>query len=161
MIVLHAVSLPAGKFEPEPVEQLFMGTLDCSSHPSFGDLEGLRVSAHFVVDRKGRVTQFVPCAHRAWHAGVSSWQGREGCNDFSIGIEIIGDEEQPFTQVQYREAARLCRVLMRRYPAIGRDRIVGHSDIAPGRKWDPGRQWQWSRFERSLARIRRMDVEVI
>ena len=161
MIVLHAISLPAGNFEMASIEQLFMGRLDCSAHASFAELEGLRVSAHFVVDRNGGITQFVPCQQRAWHAGVSAWQGRDGCNDFAIGIEMIGDQEQPFTQAQYRETARLCRLLMQRFPAIDRQRIVGHQDIAPGRKWDPGRQWEWAKFDRSLHRIRRLNLEII
>jgi len=161
MIVLHAISLPAGGFKSEHVENLFMGTLDSGLHPSFAELDGLKVSAHFVVDRKGSITQFVPCACRAWHAGVSSWQGRDGCNDFSIGIEIIGDEERPFTQAQYRETARLCRVLMQHYTSVERQRIVGHSDIAPGRKWDPGKQWDWHKFDRSLVHVRRLDLEVV
>lgn len=161
MIVLHAISLPPGEFAMQCVEDLFMGSLDCSDHPALADLEGVRVSAHFVVDRSGAITQFVPCQARAWHAGVSAWQGREGCNDFAIGIEMIGDEDAPFTPAQYRETARLCRVLMQAFPAITKERIVGHSDIAPGRKWDPGRQWQWPRFMRSLARVRRLDLEVV
>jgi len=161
MIVLHAISLPAGQFELLHIEQLFLGRLDCTAHPSFADLQSLKVSAHFVVDRKGVITQFVPCQRRAWHAGVSQWQGQEGCNDFSIGIEMIGDEQHPFTQAQYRETARLCRVLMQRFPTIERQRIVGHNDIAPGRKWDPGKQWDWAKFDRSLHRIRRLNMEVI
>lgn len=161
MIVLHAISLPAGEFEYDYIEALFMGRLDCRAHPSFSDLEGLQVSAHFVVDRTGRIIQFVPCQQRAWHAGLSSWQGRDNCNDFAIGIEMIGDEKSPFTQAQYRETARLCRQLMQRFPAISRQRIVGHQDIAPGRKWDPGIQWQWRKFDRSLQRIRDLNLELI
>jgi len=161
MIVLHAISLPAGQFDMQHIEGLFMGRLDSRVHASFAELQGLNVSAHFVVDRKGEITQFVSCEGRAWHAGLSEWQGRQGCNDFSIGIEMIGDEEQPFTQAQYRETARLCRVLMLRFAGIDRQRIVGHQDVAPGRKWDPGRQWDWSRFDRSLHRIRRLNLEII
>jgi len=137
-----------------------MGELDTDAHHSFSSLQGLCVSAHFVVDRNGAITQFVPCQHRAWHAGASQWQGREACNDFSIGIEMIGDERQAFTQAQYRETARLCKTLMQRYPAIKMENIVGHQDIAPGRKWDPGCQWQWPRFRRTLAHIRRLNLEV-
>lgn len=158
MIVLHAMSLPAGTFDMRYVEQLFMGTLDCDADPSFNVLKELKVSAHFVIDRSGAVTQFVPCMRRAWHAGASSWQGREHCNDYAVGIEMLGDEQHLFTAAQYRESARLCRVLMQRFPAISRERIVGHSDIAPGRKWDPGRQWSWSKFTRSLAHIQRLEL---
>jgi len=160
LIVLHAISLPPGEFEPQPVIDFFMGNLDTKRHPALADLEGVRVSAHFVVDRQGRVSQFVPLSRRAWHAGESSWEGRDNCNDYAIGIEMIGDERHPFTAAQYRETARLCRVLMRRFPAITRERIVGHQDVAPGRKWDPGRQWQWQRFRRSLASIRRLNLDV-
>ncbi len=159
LIVLHAISLPPGAFDPAPVEALFLNRLDAGRDARLAGLEGLRVSAHFLIDRRGRITQFVACGDRAWHAGASCWEGRERCNDFAIGIEIIGDEKQAFAPCQYTEAARLCRALMRRYPAISRERIVGHSDIAPGRKWDPGRQWDWPRFRRSLARIRRLDLE--
>ncbi len=159
MIVLHAISLPAGEFESANIDDLFLGRLDCASHPSFAELVGLQVSAHFVIDRAGQATQFVASDRRAWHAGKSEWQGRSGCNDFAVGIEIIGDQQQPFTAAQYRETARLCRVLMNRYPAISRERIVGHQDIAPGRKWDPGRLWDWRRFRRSLARIQKLDLD--
>lgn len=160
MIVLHAISLPPGAFSPEHVEALFMGQLEVSAHPFFADLEGLRVSAHFVVDRKGAVTQFVPVLRRAWHAGPSSWEGRDQCNDYSIGIEMIGDEVHPFTPAQYRETARLCHMLMQQFPAIGRERIVGHQEVAPDRKWDPGRQWDWAHFRRSLTHIRRSGPEL-
>jgi Negative regulator of beta-lactamase expression len=160
LIVLHAISLPAGEFSCEHVEALFMGRLEAAAHPSFAALHRLRVSAHFVVDRDGGLTQFVPTSLRAWHAGPSCWEGRESCNDFSIGIEMIGDELHPFTPAQYTQTARLCRALMATYPRILPDHIVGHADIAPGRKWDPGRQWDWSRFHRSLTHIRRLDLEV-
>jgi len=159
LIVLHAISLPAGAFEMQYIEELFTGCLDDHAHPSFADLKGLKVSAHFVVDRRGEISQFVATDRRAWHAGVSAWQGREGCNDFAIGIEMIGDEEQIFTDAQYRETARLCRVLMQRYPAISTGRIVGHQDIAPGRKWDPGKQWDWQHFHRSLRHIRKLHLQ--
>jgi len=161
LIVLHAISLPPGQFESNDIENLFMGCLDCTAHPDFDSLKGLQVSSHFVVDRSGKITQFVGCEQRAWHAGVSEWQGKSGCNDFAIGIEMIGDEERPFTQAQYRETARLCRVLMQRYPAIHADDIVGHQDIAPGRKWDPGKQWQWDRFHRSLQHVRNLGLELL
>ncbi|MDX8403904.1 MAG: 1,6-anhydro-N-acetylmuramyl-L-alanine amidase AmpD, partial [Mariprofundaceae bacterium] len=131
-----------------------------SQHPEFSDLEGMRVSAHFVVDRKGKITQFVPISRCAWHAGESSWEGREHCNNYSIGIEMIGDEKEPFTQLQYRETARLCRVLMGHFSRMFPQRIVGHQDVAPGRKWDPGRQWEWPKFHRSLSHIRKLNIEV-
>ncbi|MDX8392686.1 MAG: 1,6-anhydro-N-acetylmuramyl-L-alanine amidase AmpD [Mariprofundaceae bacterium] len=160
LLVLHAISLPPGEFAMPHIEALFCGDLDVTAHPSFGDLAGLCVAAHFVLDRKGKISQFVPVARRAWHAGVSSWQGVERCNDYSIGIEMIGDENTPFTRAQYRETARLCRALMMRFPNINRQRIVGHSDIAPGRKWDPGVQWDWAHFHRSLAQIQHFDMQI-
>jgi AmpD protein len=158
LIVLHAISLPPGRFDARVVEDFFLGRLDADDHPDLADLKGLRVSAHFVVDRMGRITQFVPVAGRAWHAGESVWQGRPDCNDYAIGIEMIGDERQPFTRRQYTETARLCRMLMQAFPGITAARIVGHQDVAPGRKWDPGRQWDWTRFRRSLAHVRRLDL---
>jgi N-acetyl-anhydromuramoyl-L-alanine amidase len=159
LIVLHAISLPPGEFDMHPVADFFLGRLDAEAHPTLAGLKGVRVSAHFVVDRAGGITQFVPVARRAWHAGESAWQGRPDCNDYAIGIEMVGDERQPFTAGQYTETARLCRMLMQGFPGITRQRIVGHSDVAPGRKWDPGRQWDWARFRRSLAGVRRLDLE--
>ncbi len=158
--MLHAISLPPGDFEAQHVESFFMGRLDSGINPSFASLIGLQVSAHFVVDRKGAITQFVPLSKRAWHAGESSWEGHDNCNDYSIGIEMIGDEKEPFTQSQYRETARLCRVLMAHFPDISRQRIVGHQDVAPNRKWDPGRRWQWAKFHRSLSRVQKLNIEV-
>ncbi|MDQ6996696.1 MAG: 1,6-anhydro-N-acetylmuramyl-L-alanine amidase AmpD [Mariprofundus sp.] len=161
LIILHAISLPAGQFESQYIDDLFMGRLDCAAHPTFDSLEGLKVSAHFVVARDGSITQFVACGRRAWHAGLSEWKGRCDCNDYAIGIEMIGDEACPFTVAQYRETARLCKALMQRYPAIAADRIVGHQDIAPGRKWDPGRQWNWQHFRRSLAHIQQLKLDLL
>jgi len=158
LIVLHAISMPDGVFEMQYIEDLFMGRLDHQAHAEFVILKDLKVSAHFVVDRDGKITQFVATDRRAWHAGASLWEGRVECNDFAIGIEMIGDEEQTFTGAQYRETARLCRVLMQRYPAISSERIVGHQDIAPGRKWDPGKQWDWHRFHRALRHIHKLHL---
>lgn len=160
LIVLHAISLPPGEFESNYISDFFMGKLESDQHPDFSGLEGVRVSAHFVVDRKGKIIQFVPISRRAWHAGESSWDGRDNCNDYSIGIEMIGDEKEPFTQAQYRETARLCRVLMENFSELSRQRIVGHQDVAPGRKWDPGKQWEWAKFHRSLSRIRKLNIEI-
>jgi len=160
LIVLHAMSLPDGEFSMTYVEQLFTGNLDITAHNSFKDLDGVHVSAHFVVDRDGEITQFVHCADRAWHAGESSWQNRPNCNDYAIGIEMIGDETRAFTQAQYTETARLCRVLMQAYPNITRERIVGHQDIAPQRKWDPGKQWHWVKFQRSLSHIQKLNLAI-
>jgi len=159
LIVLHAMSLPAGDFDMKYVEHLFLGSLDMAADPSFHALQGVQVSAHFVVNRQGDVTQFVACEHRAWHAGQSSWQGREYCNDYAIGIEMIGDELRPFTQAQYKETACLCRTLMQKYPKITLERIVGHQDIAPTRKWDPGKQWDWHYFRNVLTHIQINNAE--
>ncbi len=150
MIVLHAISLPDGTFHEQYIHDLFLGNLDCTAHPSFDTLQNAQVSAHFVVARNGQITQFVPTHQRAWHAGESTWLGRDNCNDYSIGIEMIGDERKPFTQRQYQQTARLCKSLMREYPLMNQTRIVGHQDIAPLRKWDPGQQWQWPRFFQTL-----------
>ena len=160
LIVLHAISLPPGEFAMEHVEALFTGALDTSAYPSFASLEGMRVAAHFVVDRNGHITQFVPLEGRAWHAGQSVWQGREHCNDYSVGIEMLGDESSPFTRAQYRECARLCRALMGHFPEVNVARIVGHQDVASGRKWDPGKQWDWGHFHRSLSHIRNTEMNI-
>jgi N-acetyl-anhydromuramoyl-L-alanine amidase len=144
LLVIHNISLPPGRFGGEAVEQLFTNTLDCTTDPYFRDLEGLRVSAHFFLRRDGTLVQFVSCAGRAWHAGKSRWRGRERCNDFSIGIEVEGTDERPYTARQYRRLAILVRQLIRRYPSISG--IAGHDEIAPGRKTDPGAAFDWQRL---------------
>lgn len=148
LLVIHSISLPPGDFTGDAVERLFTNTLDCSRHAYFESLQGLKVSAHFLIRRRGGVVQFVPCSLRAWHAGQSEWKGRQRCNDFSIGIELEGTDDQPFSAVQYRVLAKLTRLLQRRYPIQD---IVGHCDIAPGRKTDPGRCFDWKRYRRRLA----------
>lgn len=151
LLVIHNISLPPGRFGGGFIEQLFLNTLDCSAHPYFGTLRDLHVSAHLLIDRRGRAMQFVPFARRAWHAGRSSFAGRGECNDYSIGIELEGTDERPYTRAQYRRLVRIARALMRRYPAITIDRIVGHSDIAPGRKTDPGPVFDWAGFRAALT----------
>ncbi|MEK8090479.1 1,6-anhydro-N-acetylmuramyl-L-alanine amidase AmpD [Thermithiobacillus plumbiphilus] len=151
LIVLHAISLPPGQFGGGHIERFFQNRLEIPAHPYFAEIQHLQVSAHFLIDRAGCVTQFVSTEDRAWHAGVSCWSARENCNDFSVGIELEGSESVPFSDAQYVQCARLCRQLQRRYPQIGEDRIVGHQDVAPGRKWDPGPQFRWDGF-RSLLR---------
>lgn len=143
LVVVHAISLPPGEFGGDGVEQLFTNRLDPWAHPYYADIAGLRVSAHFYVRRDGRIVQFVLCGRRAWHAGVSSWQGRERCNDFSIGIELEGCDDLPFEAVQYARLAGLIKGLARRYRLRG---VVGHADIAPGRKTDPGPCFDWPRL---------------
>lgn len=146
LLVIHNISLPPGQFDGDAVTQLFMGTLDCDAHPYFQQLRGLRVSAHRFVRRNGDVISYVPYARRAWHAGVSSFQGRTRCNDFSIGIELEGTDTEPYSDAQYQSLVALTRDIQTQYPAITLGRIVGHSDIAPGRKTDPGPSFDWPRF---------------
>jgi N-acetyl-anhydromuramoyl-L-alanine amidase len=151
LLVIHNISLPPGQFGGDNVDSLFCNTLDCDAHPFFDALRELRVSAHFFISRAGQVTQYVSLEDRAWHAGVSQWEGREQCNDFSIGIELEGADNVPYTDAQYTALAGLARMLMQRYPAITPARIVGHSDIAPGRKTDPGESFDWLRFRASVC----------
>ncbi|MBI3901528.1 MAG: 1,6-anhydro-N-acetylmuramyl-L-alanine amidase AmpD [Nitrosomonadales bacterium] len=143
LLVIHNISLPPGEFAGDAVVRLFTNTLDTEAHPYYGQLKGLKVSAHFLIRRDGGITQFVPCSKRAWHAGVSFWQGRTRCNDFSIGVELEGDDHTPFDDRQYVALARLTRLLGRNYPIRA---VVGHSDIAPVRKTDPGRFFDWPRY---------------
>lgn len=144
MIVIHCISLPKGEFGTKTVEAFFCGTLDFARHPAFAEIADLRVSAHLFIKRNGDVVQFVPFDRRAWHAGESLFQGQSNCNDFSIGIELEGTDDTPFEQEQYLKLARIIILLMQTYPKIGHDRIVGHQDIAPHRKTDPGRFFDWS-----------------
>ncbi|WMO14548.1 1,6-anhydro-N-acetylmuramyl-L-alanine amidase AmpD [Pseudoalteromonas piscicida] len=146
LLVIHNISLPAGCFGTPYVEDLFMGTLDCDAHPTFSDLEGVRVSAHCVIRRDGSITQYVPFIERAWHAGVSQWQGRTRCNDFAIGIEMEGTDTTPYTESQYASLVKTTRWLQQHYPKLTNDRIVGHNDIAPGRKTDPGAAFDWQHY---------------
>ena len=148
LAVVHAISLPPGKFGGEGIAQLFTNRLDPGAHPYYASIAHIRVSAHFLIRRTGESVQFVGCNDRAWHAGVSAWKGREHCNDFSIGIELEGVDDVPYTAAQYTMLARLLRVLRRRYPI---DDIAGHSDIAPARKTDPGPAFDWARMHRLLA----------
>lgn len=148
MLVIHNISLPPNEYGGRAIEQFFTNTLDTSSHPYFEQLKGVRVSAHFLVRRNGRIVQFVSCSRRAWHAGVSNWQGRTRCNDFSIGIELEGSDFEPFHAEQYRSLVKLTRRLMRVYPI---QNLVGHSDIAPERKTDPGPFFDWKEYFRLLG----------
>jgi AmpD protein len=146
MIVIHAASLPAGEFDTGYVLDLFLNRLDLSAHPSFKALEGVKVSSHYLIDRRGKVIELVDPNQMAWHAGESAFKGRKDCNPFSIGIELEGSPSHPFTEEQYRSLIELCLLLMERYPLITTERIVGHSDIAPGRKVDPGPFFRWERL---------------
>lgn len=151
LLVIHGISLPAGQFGGPWVEELFLGRLCSRPPPQLADLAGLRVSAHLFVRRDGQLLQFVPFHRRAWHAGVSVFQGRPGCNDYSIGIELEGTDTVPYAEIQYERLISVSRHLMRAYPAIQVDRIVGHCDIAPARKTDPGAVFEWDRFRRALV----------
>jgi len=150
LLVIHNISLPPGQFDTQAVERFFCNELDCSEHPYYQEIEGLEVSAHLLIERTGRVVQFVPFHKRAWHAGQSSFDGREQCNDFSIGIELEGTDDQPFTDQQYQQLANITQQLMSAYPLITSERITGHSDIAPGRKTDPGPCFDWDRYLNAL-----------
>jgi AmpD protein len=148
LVVVHGISLPPGTFGGDGVVRLFTNTLDIAMHSHYPTIAHLRVSAHFFIRREGALIQFVPCTARAWHAGVSSWRGRERCNDFSIGIELEGADDVPYTAVQYEVLAELLQALKRRYPI---EAAVGHSDIAPGRKTDPGPAFDWGRLARLVG----------
>lgn len=151
LLVVHGISLPPGSFGGQWIEHLFQNLLDAEAHPYFRAIADLKVSPHLLIRRDGELIQFVALAHRAWHAGTSCFEGRDSCNDFSIGIELEGTDEIPYEDAQYRVLARTARKILKRYPAITQERIVGHSDIAPGRKTDPGPAFDWERFRRLLA----------
>jgi AmpD protein len=151
LVVVHNIALPPGEFGTGLVVDLFCNRLDCSVDARLADLAGVRVSSHLFLDRRGRATQFVPFNARAWHAGVSSWRGRSGCNDYAIGIELEGVDEVPYTQAQYQRLGGILRWLCRRFPRIEADAVVGHNEIATGRKTDPGSAFDWSRVIADLA----------
>jgi len=145
LIVVHGISLPPGEFGGPWIDRLFTGNLPPDEHPFFKDVAGRRVSAHALIRRTGEIVQYVPFGERAWHAGNSEYQGRSACNDFSIGIEVEGEDERPYEEAQYGSLNALIRALLDTYPALSRERIAGHSEIAPGRKTDPGAAFDWSR----------------
>jgi N-acetyl-anhydromuramoyl-L-alanine amidase len=147
LIVVHGISLPPGKYGGPWVDALFTNTLPVTVHEYFAGICALRVSAHVLISRTGAVTQFVPFHRRAWHAGDSCYRGRPACNDFSIGIELEGTDEQPYAACQYENLCDVIGSLRRTYPSLARADVVGHSDIAPGRKTDPGRAFDWARLD--------------
>jgi N-acetyl-anhydromuramoyl-L-alanine amidase len=152
LVVIHGISLPPGDFGGPWIERLFLGRLSAEAHPFFAGLQALRVSAHLLVRRSGRIVQYVPLHRRAWHAGTSSWRGREGVNDFSIGIELEGAEGIPYEGAQYRAAAAAVAAVAAVWPRLAEpDRLVGHADVAPGRKTDPWPSFDWERFRRLIA----------
>jgi AmpD protein len=148
LVVLHCISLPPGQYGGDEVQQLFTNQLDWQAHPYFQSIARLTVSAHFYIRRHGELWQFVSCDERAWHAGKSSYQGRDNCNDNSIGIELEGLEGQPFEAAQYASLAALCASILQHYPIT---HFAGHEHIAPGRKGDPGPGFDWQQFQTSLA----------
>jgi AmpD protein len=145
LLVIHSISLPPGEFGGPYVDAFFQNCLDPARHSYFAEICHLQVSAHLLIDRAGAITQYVSFDDRAWHAGESSFCGRSNCNDYSIGIELEGCDDQPFTDVQYRSLVEAMRLIRHAYPLITPERIVGHSDIAPGRKTDPGPLFDWQR----------------
>ncbi len=151
LLVIHNISLPPGCYGGDGIEQFFTNCLDWDAHPFYDEIRDVAVSAHLLIRRDGELVQFVDFDQRAWHAGRSCFEGRENCNDFSIGIELEGTDEEPYTDTQYRVIADVTRALLDRYPALVPERIVGHSDIAPGRKTDPGPAFDWPRYRRLLA----------
>jgi AmpD protein len=151
LIVVHGISLPPGQFGGPWIDRLFCGNLPASADPSFAAIAPLRVSAHCVIDRDGNTSQYVPFTARAWHAGESSYRGRAACNDFSIGIELEGTDEVPYTGPQYEALASLIVALCAVYPTLSIERLAGHSDVAPGRKSDPGPLFEWPRLRALLA----------
>ena len=147
LLVVHGISLPPGQFGGPGIVELFTNRLDPGADPYYRTVANIKVSAHFLIRRDGALTQFVPCVKRAWHAGTSSWRGRADCNDFSVGVELEGTDDVPYEAAQYTMLARLARALRRRYPIA---EVAGHSDVAPGRKTDPGPAFDWPRFRRLI-----------
>ena len=150
LLVIHGISLPPGEFDGDNVEALFCNRLDWDAHAYFGQIRGLKVSAHAFIRRSGEVIQFVPFSRRAWHAGKSEFRGRDCCNDFSIGVELEGEDTVPYTDPQYASLAGVCRALIRTYPGLNTRCVAAHSDIAPGRKTDPGPAFDWMRLYDAL-----------
>ena len=146
LVVIHGISLPPGRFGGGYVTDLFLNRLDVSAHPSFADLAGVRVSSHLLITRRGAVVQFVPFHRRAWHAGESVWCRRPACNDYAIGIEMEGTDDRAYTDTQYGKLRRVLNALLERYPRLSPEAVVGHFEIAPGRKTDPGPAFDWGRL---------------
>jgi AmpD protein len=151
LLVIHNISLPPGQYEGDCIERFFTNCLDLGEHEYFSQLRGMEVSAHLLIRRNGELIQFVSLDDRAWHAGQSCFEGRENCNDFSIGIELEGTDNEPYSNKQYSTLQSVTKALMREYPDINHNTIVGHNDIAPGRKTDPGPMFDWDRFLLSLT----------
>lgn len=153
LLVIHNISLPPGEYGGDCIERFFCNCLDWDLHPFFDEIRGVRVSAHLLIRRDGELVQFVSFDQRAWHAGASCFESRENCNDFSIGIELEGADEDPYSAGQYEALVAVTAALMDAYPGLGPERIAGHSDIAPGRKTDPGPAFDWHRYRTALKEI--------
>ena len=151
LIIIHGISLPPGEYGGPWVDALFTNQLDTAAHPYFADMAGLRVSSHLLIRRDGDVVQYVPFTERAWHAGDSCHEGRTACNDFSIGIELEGQDEEPYAAIQYERLAAVIEALVNTFPGLSSERIVGHCDIAPGRKTDPGPAFDWQLLHEKLG----------
>jgi N-acetyl-anhydromuramoyl-L-alanine amidase len=150
LIIVHGISLPPGEFGGPWIDRLFTGNLPADAHPSFPERASLRVSAHALIRRDGAIVQYVPFGERAWHAGVSQYRGRAGCNDFSIGLELEGTDTVPYTDAQYAALTALVVALLASYESLSAEHLVGHSDVAPGRKTDPGELFEWERLRAAL-----------
>jgi N-acetyl-anhydromuramoyl-L-alanine amidase len=151
LLVVHGISLPPGEFGGPWIDRLFTGSLPAAAHPSFAERAHLKVSAHVLIRRDGELVQYVPFGERAWHAGASQYRGRAECNDFSIGVELEGTDSIPYTDAQYAALTELAAVLIGSYGAMAAEHVVGHSDVAPGRKTDPGEAFDWGRLRAALA----------
>ena len=152
LLVVHGISLPPGHYGGPEIDRFFTNTLDASAHPYFAEVAGMKVSSHLLVRRDGEVVQYVPFHKRAWHAGDSCFRGRSACNDFSIGIELEGQDDEPYTDTQYEVLAEVVRVLVDAYPGLSANSLAGHCDISPQRKTDPGPAFDWQRLQLQLAR---------
>ena len=148
LLIIHNISLPPGEFETGYVEQLFCNKLNPNVHPYFAEISHLKVSSHLFISRAGEVTQFVPFDKKAWHAGESIFDGKENCNEFSIGIELEGTDYERFTDIQYKKLIIITNLLIQKYPGLNSRRIVGHSDVSPGRKTDPGPYFEWDNYRK-------------
>jgi AmpD protein len=152
LIVIHGISLPPGEYGGPWIDALFTNQLDPAAHPYFADMDGLRVSSHLLIRRDGEVVQYVPFTERAWHAGDSCYRERGACNDFSIGIELEGQDGEPYAAIQYERLAAVVDELVKTFPGLSHERIVGHCDIAPGRKTDPGPAFDWALLTEKFGR---------
>jgi len=150
LLVIHNISLPPGEFGDSYIKDFFLNKLDCSIHPYFNEIKDLKVSSHLFINREGQLLQFVDFSKKAWHAGVSEFKGQKECNDFSIGIELEGTDTIPYSSEQYTALVDVTKCLLQHYPSISKDRIVGHKDIAPGRKTDPGDSFDWEGYRNLL-----------